>query len=159
MRLVPAIAAVVLAAAAPAGAEDADGGTPAAPGSTPAAAELPDAGPDPSRLPFGPESVRAVVVAHQPEIQACYEEFLARGENAQGEIRVALVVTPEGGAERVRVKRSTLKSGPVERCVVEAVRLWAFPHPAKRQPLELPFRFREEGAAKPAPARKRAGRG
>jgi TonB family protein len=115
-------------------------------------------------MPFNAESVRAVVLQHQPEIQACYEETLAEGHDVQGEVVVALRVTPEGIADRARVKRSTLKSKPIEECVVRVVRGWAFPRPKRAHPIELPFRFDEIGSrskakdATPTPAPKRRGR-
>jgi TonB family protein len=140
----------------------------------PEEAEVPDAGaglvdggaadagqPDAWSLPFSAESVRAVLLQHQPEIQACYEETLAAGHDVQGEVVVALVVSPEGFAEKARVKRTTLKNKAVEECVLRTLRRWPFPRPKRAQPIELPFHFDEVGSKSKAegaptrPARKK----
>jgi len=132
----------------------------AVPAATPPAA--PDAGPaDPASLPFGPDAVQAVFSTHHGELRTCYEEVLAQGHNVQGEMLLAFVITPEGQASRVRVKRTTLGNAPVEACVAQAVRRWAFPKPKRPQPVEYPIRFDEIGGPPPpadggrtAPARR-----
>jgi TonB family protein len=119
--------------------EPADGG--------PADAGAPDAGtPDAWKMPFNPESIRSVVLSHEPDVRACYEATLAEGRDVQGEVVVSVVVTPDGIPDRARVKRSTLRDKQIEECVVRTVRRWWFPRPARRQPLDLPFRFSEVGS-------------
>jgi hypothetical protein len=164
----------VLAALAALSAFAAEPGDPAPPeeagefdaGAGPSDGGTPDAGqPDAWSLPFSAESVRAVLLQHQPEIQACYEETLAAGDDVQGDLVVALVVSREGFAERAQVKRTTLRNKAVEECVLRTLRRWPFPRPKRAQPIELPFHFDEVGSRSKAegaptkPARKkRAGK-
>ncbi len=125
-----------------------------------------DAGtPDAWKMPFNAESIRSVVLAHEPDVRACYETTLAEGRDVQGEVVVSVVVTTDGIPDRARVKKSTLRDKQIEECVVRTVRRWWFPRPARPQPLELPFTFSEvgtkaagapdAGAAKPYGQRKR----
>jgi TonB family protein len=125
-----------------------------------------DAGtPDAWKMPFNAESIRSVVLAHEPDVRACYEATLAEGRDVQGEVVVSVVVTTDGIPDRARVKKSTLRDKQIEECVVRTVRRWWFPRPARPQPLELPFTFSEvgtkaagapdAGAAKPYGQRKR----
>jgi TonB family protein len=125
----------------------------------------PDAGPpgpDVSKMPFNAESVKAVIRHHNPAIQACYEQTLAAGANAAGEVVVAFTITPDGIVDRPRVKSSSLKNESIEDCVVDALRMWYFPKPPRPQPVEFPFKFTEVGApergeekADKAPAKKK----
>ena len=117
----------------PAGAADADAG----------AADA--GGPDVRSMPFDAESVRSVVLSHEPDIRACYEATLAEGKDVQGEVVVSLVVTTDGIPDRARVKRSTLRDKQIEECVVRTVRRWWFPRPARPQPLDLPYTYSEVG--------------
>jgi len=134
----------------------------AAPPATTPPPAAPDGGPaDPASIPFGPEAVQAVFAAHHGELRTCYEEVLAQGHDVRGEVLLAFAITPEGEASRVRVKRTTLGNAPVEACVAQAVRRWAFPRPKRLQPVEYPIRFDEIGGAPPpadggraAPARR-----
>lgn len=145
----PALAAVAALLAATASAASAAEPMPPATSPPP---PRPDGGPaDPASLPFGPEAVQAVFTAHHGEFRTCYEEVLAQGHDVQGEVLLAFVITPEGEASRVRVRRTTLGNASVETCVAQAVRRWAFPKPRRPQPVEYPIRFDEIGGA-PAPA-------
>ena len=151
MRPVLVTVTALLAAAASA----ALAAEPAPPAAAPPAA-APDGGPaDPASLPFGPEAVQAVFTAHHGEFRTCYEEVLAQGQDVQGEVLLAFVITPEGEASRVRVKRTTLGNAAVESCVAQAVRRWAFPRPKRPQPVEYPIRFDEVGGAPAAPGGER----
>ncbi len=145
MRPALAAAAALLALAAAQAASAAE--APPAPSPPPAAT---DGGPpDPASLPFGAEAVQQVFAVHHGELRTCYEEVLAQGHDLQGEVLLSFVITPEGEASRVRVKRSTLGNPSVESCVAQAVRRWAFPRPRRPQPIEYPIRFDEIGGAPP----------
>lgn len=111
--------------------------------------EKPKDGFDASKLPFNSESIKAVVQHHQPEIQACYEQRLADGQDVQGDVLVAFTITPDGIVDRPRVKKSSLGDKAIEDCVVDALRMWYFPKPPRPQPVEFPFKFNEVGAKAP----------
>jgi TonB family protein len=107
----------------------------------------------PPAQPFNQESVRAVVLEHQPQVQACYENALVPGKRLKGEVVVSLTVTREGRADNVKVKSSTIKNRAVEGCLVQAVKAWTFPKPPRAQPLTLPFRFDEAASEERPPGK------
>jgi TonB family protein len=118
-----------------------------------APAGQPAKGSAPPAQPFSQESVRAVVLEHQPQVQACYENALVPGKRLQGEVVVSLTVSREGKPENVKVKSSTIKNRAVEGCLVQAVRGWTFPRPPRAQPLTLPFRFDEAAGEERTPGK------
>ncbi len=125
----------------------------------PADAGAADAGaPDAWKMPFDAESVRSVVLSHEPDIRSCYEATLAEGRDVQGEVVVSVVITTDGIPDRARVRKSTLRDKQIEDCVVRTVRRWWFPRPARPQPLDLPFTFSEVGS-KAAPGTPDGGAG
>jgi TonB family protein len=92
-------------------------------------------------VPFGPDTVRQTVEAHQGEVTGCYEVILAQGAHPQGEVRVRFTVGRNGLVSRAAVARSTLKQPRVEACILQAVRRWQFPRPARPQTIVFPFRL------------------
>jgi TonB family protein len=145
-----ALAAVLLLAAAPSAAQDGvrkDGDTleflddpTAKPYGAAAAAPAAD-------LPFGADTVRATAEAHQAEVTGCYETTLARGQHPQGEVRVRFTVGKNGLVSHAAVQRSTLRQPRVEACIVQAVRSWRFPKPARPKTIVFPFRLSVDRAA------------
>lgn len=107
----------------------------------------PDGGLDVSTLRYGPDSIKLVVLAHQPRIQACYEEHLAQTKKAtQGTIKTRFIITPDGFVKDARVlaKASTLRDPQLHDCVVAVLSTMEFPKPTngKPQPIEFPFNLK-----------------
>jgi hypothetical protein len=107
-----------------------------------------DAGPDLSKLPFTPDSIRQVVLSHQPKIQSCYEEAMAGkgSKKLEGVLKTKWTITADGlvkGAV-VKKKQSTLKDARLHECVVAVLSTMAFPKPpgGKPQPIEFPFNLK-----------------
>ena len=99
---------------------------------------------DGSRLPFSPDSIAQVVRAHQPEIQACYEQMLSeRQEKLQGQLMTEFVITPAGSVTGAKVVKrgTTLKDKNLNSCVVGVLTRLSFPKPPdkKSHPVEYPF--------------------
>lgn len=92
-------------------------------------------------LPFGADGVRATVEAHRSEVTGCYEAILAQGEHPQGEVRVRFTVGRSGAVSSAAVQRTTLRQPRVEACIVQAVRRWSFPKPARPKTIVFPFRL------------------
>ena len=116
-------------------AADADGGAPAAP--------------DVRRLPFSPDTVRQVVLAMQPRIQACYEDRMELHRRPpQGTLRTSFVIGPSGMVRRAQVswKGSSLKDRPLHDCVVAVLSAMEFPPPpdGKDHPVEFPFNLKPQ---------------
>ena len=112
----------------------------------PAPAEGPTP-PDVSKMPFTQDSIRQVMTFHQPKIQACYEDFLRTKEKAvEGKLMTAFTVTAEGLVSKARVdrKRSTLRDGKLNDCVVAVLTSMEFPKPpeGRPQPIEYPLNLK-----------------
>jgi hypothetical protein len=104
-------------------------------------------GPDVSKLPFTPDTIRQIVTSNQPKIQGCYEEHIANKKKApEGMIKTAFVITPEGLVKNARVDRkaSTLKDPGLHDCVVAVLSTMSFPKPpdSKDHPIEFPFNLK-----------------
>jgi hypothetical protein len=104
---------------------------------------------DATRLPFTPDTVRQVVLAAQPRIQACYEDrMVANRRSPQGTLRTSWVIGPSGLVKRARVdwKASTLKDRPLHDCVVGVLSAMVFPPPpdGKDHPVEFPFNLQAQ---------------
>jgi hypothetical protein len=104
-------------------------------------------GPDVSKLPFTQDSIKQVVLFHQPKIQGCYEEFIANKKQApEGAIKTAWVITGDGLVTRAKVdkKASQLKDNALADCVVAVLSAMQFPRPpdGKDHPVEFPFNLK-----------------
>ncbi|GMU63033.1 MAG: hypothetical protein AMXMBFR34_47960 [Myxococcaceae bacterium] len=106
------------------------------------------AGPDISKLPFTPDSIKQVVLSYQPQIQGCYEESMANkgSKKVEGSLKTAWVITGEGVVKKAAVKKkeSTLKDSKLHDCVVAVLSTMAFPKPpdGKDHPIEFPFNLK-----------------
>ncbi|MBX7096581.1 MAG: AgmX/PglI C-terminal domain-containing protein [Myxococcaceae bacterium] len=125
------------AAGAAAPAPTADGGTeaPARPG------------PDVTKMPFTPESIKTVVAFYQPQIQGCYEEHLAGKKKAEeGKLMTSFTITGEGTVSKPKVEKkgTTLKDPHLHECVISVLSAMSFPKPAdgKGHPIEFPFNLK-----------------
>ncbi|HWV38638.1 MAG TPA: AgmX/PglI C-terminal domain-containing protein [Vulgatibacter sp.] len=112
--------------------------------------------PRPRDLPFTRENVLQVVRAHGEQIQACYEDAMARrGANAEtapaGRVVMSWTITLQGLAADVKVKRSEISDPLVTECIAQAIRFWEFPRPPDPQPVEFPFDLKPVGGKKPGP--------
>jgi hypothetical protein len=101
-------------------------------------------GPDVSKMPFTPDSVKAVVAANQPLIQGCYEEQLALKKKAvDGTLKTSIVITADGLVTKARVNKakSSLKESRLHDCVVAVLSGMEFPKPpdGKDHPVDIPF--------------------
>jgi hypothetical protein len=110
-------------------------------------AGTPRAGPDVSKMPFTPESVKTVVAFYQPQIQNCYEETLAsKDKDVQGTLKTSWVVGSEGYVKKVKIdkKGSSLKDPRLHDCVVAVLSSMQFPKPpgGKDQPINFPFNLK-----------------
>ena len=105
-------------------------------------------GPDISKLPFTPDSIKQVVLSYQPQIQGCYEESMANkgSKKVEGTLKTAWVITGEGMVKSATVKKkdSTLKDAKLHDCVVAVLSTMAFPRPpdGKDHPIEFPFNLK-----------------
>ena len=116
-------------------------------GGTAAADAPPREGPDVSKMPFTPESVKTVVAYWQPKIQDCYEETLAaKDKDVEGVLKTKFVVSADGFVKKAEVlkKGTTLKDPRLHDCVVTVLSSMTFPKTptGKDQPIEFPFNLK-----------------
>jgi hypothetical protein len=106
-------------------------------------------GPDVSKMPFTPDSVRAVVVAANPQIQGCYEQTLAVKDKAiEGRLETSFLITADGTVAKAAVdkRKSNLKEPELHECVVTVLSALQFPKPpdGKPHPIRFPFALKAE---------------
>ncbi|HEY0839031.1 MAG TPA: AgmX/PglI C-terminal domain-containing protein [Vulgatibacter sp.] len=111
-------------------------------------------------LPFTKENVLEVVRSHGEQLQACYEDAMARrGATSKdapaGRVVMSWTITMQGLPSEVKVKRTQIKDTLVTDCMVEAIRFWEFPKPPSPQPVEFPFDLKPVGGKKPAATQKK----
>jgi hypothetical protein len=109
-----------------------------------------DGGVDVSRLPFTSESIKQIVLSHQPRIQACYEEHLAQQKKKvpEGILKTRFLITADGYVKDAKVIRakSAIKDAQLQDCVVAVLSTMEFPKPpsGKSQPVEFPFNLKAQ---------------
>jgi hypothetical protein len=104
-------------------------------------------GPDVSKLPFTPDSIKQVVVFYQPKIQGCYEDHISNKKKApEGTLKTSFTITPDGLVKAAKVDRkaSSLKDPALHDCVVAVLSTMVFPKPpdSKDHPIEFPFNLK-----------------
>ncbi len=111
------------------------------------ATDKPSDGPDVSKMPFTPESIKQVVMAYQPKIQGCYEDHISNKKKApEGTLKTAWTITADGlvSGAKINKKGSTLKDPALHDCVVAVLSTMSFPKPpdSKPHPIEFPFNLK-----------------
>ncbi|MGV3619963.1 MAG: AgmX/PglI C-terminal domain-containing protein [Archangium sp.] len=104
-------------------------------------------GPDVSKLPFTPDSIKQVVMHYQPRIQGCYEDHLANKKKApEGLLKSTFIITPDGLVKKATInkKTSTLRDPGLHDCVIAVISTMTFPKPpdGKDHPIEFPFNLK-----------------
>jgi hypothetical protein len=104
-------------------------------------------GPDVSKLPFTPDSIKQIVLSYQPKIQGCYEDHIANKKKApEGTLKTLFTITPDGLVKGAKVdkKGSSLKDPALHDCVVAVLSTMGFPKPpdSRDHPIEFPFNLK-----------------
>jgi hypothetical protein len=126
-----------------------DAGVSAEPGAiAPPVVSVPRTTPAPETMPFNQDTIRTLVRTKQPEIERCWEQYLA-GQDvkaADGKIQTKFVITPVGSVRNATVvkKGTTVKSPELHRCVTTVLSTLTFPKPpdGKDHPVEYPFNLK-----------------
>jgi hypothetical protein len=72
--------------------------------------------------------LREVLAQHQDELRLCYARVLRTEPKARGELRLQLVIEPNGWLyTRARVLLSTVESDKLGHCIELAATTWRFP--------------------------------
>jgi TonB family protein len=88
-----------------------------------------------------------VIQKHYSEIKYCYEKELSRNPDLYGKVTVLFLIDGVGRVGDALVQQTTLSSDPVERCMIDHVRRWAFPSPRGGGTVQVtyPYVFKSGG--------------
>ena len=91
--------------------------------------------------------VNRVIQKHYSEIKYCYEKELSRNPDLYGKVTVLFLIDGVGRVGDALVQQTTLSSDPVERCMIDHVRRWAFPSPRGGGTVQVtyPYVFKSGG--------------
>jgi hypothetical protein len=73
--------------------------------------------------------IAAVVQANIGQIKHCYERQLLVDSNLFGKVVAQWTIDKDGNVPQSSVKKTTLNSEPVEKCILGKIRNWQFPKP------------------------------
>jgi hypothetical protein len=93
------------------------------------------------------EVINRVIQKHYSEIKYCYEKELSRNPDLYGKVTVLFLIDGVGRVGDALVQQTTLSSDPVERCMIDHVRRWAFPSPRGGGTVQVtyPYVFKSSG--------------
>lgn len=104
---------------------------------------------DVSKMRFGPDSVKQIVLSFMPQIQSCHEESMAGTKKVvEGKLMTHFVITPDGIVKGARIEKkgTTLKDPRLHDCVIAVLSTMSFPKPGdgKDQPIDFPFNLKAQ---------------
>ncbi len=76
-----------------------------------------------------PDVINRIIQRHYNEVKYCYEKQLTRDPSLYGKVTLLFVIEGTGEVGEALVQQTTMNSEPVESCIVNHVRRWAFPAP------------------------------
>jgi TonB family protein len=93
------------------------------------------------------EVINRVIQKHYNEIKYCYEKELTHDPGLYGKITVLFVIDGSGRVGDALVQQTTMSSEPVESCMLNHVRRWAFPAPQGGGTVQVtyPYVFKSSG--------------
>ena len=93
------------------------------------------------------EVINRVIQKHYNEIKYCYEKELSRNPGLYGKVTVLFLIDGGGRVGDALVQQTTMGSEPVETCMINHVRRWAFPAPAGGSTVQVtyPYVFKSTG--------------
>jgi outer membrane biosynthesis protein TonB len=93
------------------------------------------------------EVINRVIQKHYSEIKYCYEKELSKNPELYGKVTVLFLIDGGGQVGEALVQQTTLSSDPVESCMINHVRRWAFPAPRGGGTVQVtyPYVFKSTG--------------
>ena len=91
-----------------------------------------------------PGQIQKVVYAAMGNFRACYECVAKSRPDLRTIVRVSWRIKPDGSVEGAAVEGPTTEHEVLDACVVQEVRLLAFPRAGKGTSVSFPFSFRPE---------------
>jgi TonB family protein len=91
--------------------------------------------------------INRVIQKHYSEIKYCYEKELSKNPGLYGKVTVLFLIDGGGRVGDALVQQTTLASEPVESCMINHVRRWAFPAPLGGGTVQVtyPYVFKSTG--------------
>jgi TonB family protein len=100
------------------------------------------------------EVIRKVLQEHIAEVRTCYDHELTKQPKLAGRVMIQFTIGTSGQVEKSALESSTLKSPPVEECIVGAAKKWVFPKPKGGVVVvTYPFILRSDEPSSDAPAK------
>ena len=93
------------------------------------------------------EVINRVIQKHYNEIKYCYEKELTHDPALYGKITVLFVIAGDGRVGDALVQQTTMSSEPVESCMLNHLKRWAFPAPQGGGTVQVtyPYVFKSSG--------------
>jgi hypothetical protein len=97
------------------------------------------------------DEIEAPLLAKSPDFKTCYLKVAPK--EPSGFFRVHFVILPDGSVVSADIQENTLKSPPIEGCVVDTLKQIKFPKSAKNGRIEViyPFKFHAHDSVEPEP--------
>ncbi len=90
---------------------------------------------------LGKEQLKAVMAAHERELNECYASAVQEGLHHEGRVTVRFVIGPGGDVSRASVVDDSVGSPSAACCFVQKLRTWQFPKPEKDGPVRVSYPF------------------
>lgn len=87
------------------------------------------------------DAIRRVVQKNIRQIQACYERALNKDPDLYGKVVLRWEIDSRGRALNTSVKKTTLNSREVEKCMMNRLRTWKFPASPRNQVADVSYPF------------------
>lgn len=88
------------------------------------------------------KGAQSVTKKNFTKVRACYEKQLKVNHLLQGNIRVRIVVYPDGSVNSVKFTQDTLRNQTMNACIKKEIKTWTFPKPeGGKVEVVVPYRF------------------
>lgn len=93
-----------------------------------------------------PKLIHWVIRTNVEDVRQCYETRLKEHPGTSGKVKVKFVISATGGVAESKAVQTTTNDGPLDECIVAAVRTWMFPKPKGGGTVIVtyPFVFRQQ---------------
>jgi TonB family protein len=85
--------------------------------------------------------INRIIQRHYNEVKYCYEKELTKDPSLYGKVTVSFLIEGSGRVADALVQQSTMGNEPVETCIVNHVRRWAFPAPEGGSTVQVTYPY------------------
>lgn len=87
------------------------------------------------------EELERAIAPHVPAIQGCYKTHAAKQKRARGELRLEMLIRPEGVLQKLWVVAPGVRGDGLSKCIKKNSESWRFPEKPGFTNAVLPFFF------------------